>query len=267
MLWDTHTHAFGPPDRYRLISPRPYDPPAVTAADAMAMARSGGLDAVVWVHPSVYGMDNSATLDALAAYPETSRAVIALPTDTDQAALDRLHAAGVRGLRINLLAKGGTTLAALAAMDGEMRRLGWHVSAYLDAADAMTLDRLCEAVSVPVVLDHFGSIGKGSTASVTDPASWLAMLRWMHAGRVWVKISAPYSVAGDAPDYDSLLPLLRAMGQTAADQMIFASNWPHTGQAVRPDTRDMRNCLSRLLQLAGLDPMAVTVTNAQRLYA
>ncbi len=267
MLWDTHTHAFGSPDRYRLIAPRPYDPPAVTAADAMAMARSGGLDAVVWVHPSVYGMDNSATLDALSAYPENSRAVIALPDDTSPEALDRLHAAGVRGLRINLLAKGGTTLEALAATDGEMRRVGWHVSAYLDASDSRLLDRLCEAVSVPVVLDHFGSIGKGSNALAVDPAQWTAMLRWMRQGRVWVKVSAPYSVANDAPEYDSLLPQLRAMAGAGSDQLIFASNWPHTGQPRRPDTGEMRACLSRLMQQAGIDPNAVLGVNANRLYA
>ena len=123
------------------------------------------------------------------------------------------------------------------------------------------------AVSVPVVLDHFGSIGKGSAASAADPVHWAAMLGWVRQGRAWVKLSAPYSVAQDAPDYASLLPLMRALADAGRDRLIFASNWPHTGQAHRPDTAQMRAVMEALMRAAGLDPRAVVGHNAEQLYA
>lgn len=264
MTWDTHTHAFGPPERYPLAPVRGYDPPPVVARDALDQALAAGLDGVVWMHASIYGFDNRSTLEALAQFPAQSRAVIMPPASVDPAELDALHAAGVRGLRLNILSPGGNTLDSVLPFADEMQRLGWHVAAHIDASDEAMLDTVCNAFAVPVLIEHFGMLGK---ARAVQPQSWGPMLRWMRAGRLWNKIAAPYHSAIDGPAYASLLPLTRAMAEAGADQLVFASNWPHIGQPTSPSTQDMRQILTPLMRESGLNPDDVLGTNAHRLYA
>ncbi|WP_432444913.1 amidohydrolase family protein, partial [Salmonella enterica] len=63
------------------------------------------------VQPSAYGFDNRVTLAGLAALGNTARAVAVLPTDIADTDLERLHAAGVRGIRFNLIQPGPLSLA------------------------------------------------------------------------------------------------------------------------------------------------------------
>lgn len=262
--WDTHTHAFGPVERFPPSVERGYDPPPVRSQDAIDQGLAAGLDGLVWVHASIYGFDNRVTFAALAEHKDRSRAIVMPPETVDPAELDRWHASGVRGLRLNLLSKGGNGLSTLLPFGSEMKRLGWHVAAFMDCGDAAALDALCGAFEVPVLVEHFGNMGK---KRAVEPENWAPMLRWMRAGRLWCKLSAPYHSADDSPDYHSLLPLLRAMAEAGADQLVCGSNWPHIGHPAAPSTSDMRAVLDRLAHSAGLDPQALWAANADRLYA
>src|SRR3954447_10052412 len=62
---DTHVHVVGDPERFPMSPERDYTPPPATAAGLNAMLRSLGVDRVVIVAPTVYGTDNSATIDAV----------------------------------------------------------------------------------------------------------------------------------------------------------------------------------------------------------
>ena len=76
---DCHTHVFV--DGYPMIPGRGYNPPQSTLDDMLAMHAKLGIDRVVFTQPSVYGTDNSAILDAVAAIPERARAVVAVGAD------------------------------------------------------------------------------------------------------------------------------------------------------------------------------------------
>jgi predicted TIM-barrel fold metal-dependent hydrolase len=74
------------------------------------MLDRAGLSRCVLVHASANGFDNSAVLDAVAHNPTRLLAVAVVPEDTGDTELERLHSAGVRGLRFTMLAvDGGTT--------------------------------------------------------------------------------------------------------------------------------------------------------------
>src|ERR1700736_2383980 len=62
---DTHVHVFE--KRYPLSPARGYNPPDSTLADLKALHATLGIDRVVFTQPSVYGTDNSAVLDGMAA--------------------------------------------------------------------------------------------------------------------------------------------------------------------------------------------------------
>ncbi|MCX7154531.1 MAG: amidohydrolase family protein [Proteobacteria bacterium] len=100
---DVHAHVCGAQSRYPLIAERIYTPPEATPADYPHMLEALGIERGVLVQPSIYGTDNRAMLDALALDTGRLRGVAVVPFDVAQAELERLHAAGVRGLRANIV--------------------------------------------------------------------------------------------------------------------------------------------------------------------
>src|SRR5450432_726719 len=77
---DTHVHIFEA--RYRLSPSRGYNPPDSTLADLKHLHATLGIDRVVFTQPSVYGVDNSAILNGVAALntetADRARAVVAI---------------------------------------------------------------------------------------------------------------------------------------------------------------------------------------------
>ena len=110
---DTHVHVFEP--RYPLSPGRGYNPPTSTLADLKYLHATLGIERVVFTQPSVYGTDNSAILDAMAALnaekPNRARSVVALSMEISESELAGLDAAGVRGVRLNTDNKGGMPIA------------------------------------------------------------------------------------------------------------------------------------------------------------
>src|SRR5437868_15526956 len=100
---DTHVHVFEP--GYALSPGRGYNPPPSTLADLKHLHATLGIERVVFTQPSVYGTDNSAILDAMAALnaakPNRARSVVALGMKVTDRHLAALDAAGVRGVRLN----------------------------------------------------------------------------------------------------------------------------------------------------------------------
>src|SRR5438874_1216516 len=62
---DCHVHIFGDPQRYPFFAGRVYTPETATVQELRALHEALHIDRVVIVQPSVYGTDNSCTLDAV----------------------------------------------------------------------------------------------------------------------------------------------------------------------------------------------------------
>lgn len=73
-------HIFGPPARFPLARERRYTPPEASLEALLALHERLGLERVLIVQPSVYGTDNSCTLDALRRLGPRARGVAV--TDT-----------------------------------------------------------------------------------------------------------------------------------------------------------------------------------------
>src|ERR687895_479341 len=96
---DTHVHVFEP--GYTLSPARGYNPPDSTLADLKHLHATLGIERVVFTQPSVYGIDNSAILNAMRALneetPNRARSVIAVDMKKSDADITALDVAGVRG--------------------------------------------------------------------------------------------------------------------------------------------------------------------------
>jgi len=100
---DTHAHIFGPQDRYPLIKDRAYTPPEASLHQYQNLLSTLGVTRAVIVQPSIYGTDNRATLDAVAAGGTDYRAVIVVDDDCSAADLQHYKERGAQGARVNML--------------------------------------------------------------------------------------------------------------------------------------------------------------------
>jgi predicted TIM-barrel fold metal-dependent hydrolase len=239
---DTHVHVFEA--GYPLSPDRGYNPPHSTLADLKHLHATLGVDRVVFTQPSVYGTDNSAILDAMAALnaetPNRARAVVAITMDIADAELARLDAAGVRGVRLNTDNKGGMPIALdqIGELEARIRPFGWHIEWLFPGKDIVALMPVFARQTVPLSIGHFAY--QAATAGVAAPG-FQALLELMRRGNTWMKISGANRVsATDLPPYDDVKPLAAALIEAAPDRIMWGTDWPHPNKyIVNPNDGDL----------------------------
>lgn len=230
---DTHVHVLDPA-RFPFTADRRYTPGPATTDALQQVHRRLGFQRVVLVQNSVYGSDHRCLLDALARLgPGRARGVTTIGATTTDAEIAELDRAGVRGARLNLeVGKSRDASAATQAMRDVVARIPatWHlhVNAGLTVLAAMT-DSLA-ALPNQAVLDHFAHMQ--ASGGVRQPGA-AAVLDLLRSRKAIVKLSAPYQVS-KRPSYDDVGAIARVLVETAPDQVIWGSDWPHTGGAGRP---------------------------------
>ena len=91
---DCHTHVFGDPRRFAFTAARAYTPEQASVEEMRALHRALHIDRVVIVQPSVYGTDNSCTLDGIKRLGSRARGVAVIDQQTTAAALVEMNRAG-----------------------------------------------------------------------------------------------------------------------------------------------------------------------------
>jgi len=201
------------------------------------MHRALHISRVVIVQPSVYGTDNSCTLDAMKQYGSGARGIAVLPSAISSTTLDNMERAGIRGVRINLGTTGDTNLAdarhRLEFAIEEIQGRKWHVQVYAALPVVAALSDLILASPIPVVFDHFG--GAKGAAGLQQPG-FDKLLQLVRSGKGYVKISGAYRASGNAPDYPDMAPLARALIAANPQRILWGSDWPHpdTGSGRKP---------------------------------
>jgi predicted TIM-barrel fold metal-dependent hydrolase len=255
---DCHTHVFGPHARFPLASDRLYTPGPALVEDLEALHRALSIDRVVVVHPSVYGTDNACTVDALRRLGKRARGVAVIDRGVSDAALADMHAAGVRGVRVNLETYGRHDPAAarrqLVEAAARVAPLGWHVQTYTNLAMIAALHDTIRTLPTTLVVDHFG---RAQAASGCGQPNFDTLLGLLRSGKVYVKISAAYRIS-QQPDYADAAALARALIAANPDRVVWGTDWPHPGAARRDPAviepfrpEDDGAALNRLAQWAG----------------
>lgn len=225
---DVHAHVFGPASRYPYSPARGYTPPDASLDSYLAMHRVLGIERGVLTQPSVYGTDNSAMLDAVAGQPQRLRAVIAVDGDVTDAGLERFHAAGARGVRVNMVDKGGMpfdSMAQVRRFSERLAPLGWHLEVLIHVNEFDDLDAVFGGFAVDVVVGHLGYVPAGAGI---QGAGFQGLLKLMADGRCWTKVSGSYRVTGlDRPPYGDVAPFARALIAANPERVLWGTDWPH----------------------------------------
>jgi predicted TIM-barrel fold metal-dependent hydrolase len=275
---DCHTHVFGPAKRYPLSDQRVYTPDDASIASLLALQQALKMDRVVIVHPSPYGADNRCSVDAVRQLGSRARGVMVIDADTSDRELQEMHAAGVRGVRVNLETGGvhdpGQAGALLRQAAARVAPLGWHVQTYTTLAVIAALADTIAALPVTLVIDHFG---RAEAARGIAQPGFAALLGLVASGKAYVKLSAPHRL-GTTPDDGATAELARALIAANPERMLWASDWPHpNGQkrgvkdrdAIEPFAPiDDGRALNRFAGWAGSAEMIrrILVDNPARLY-
>lgn len=221
---DCHLHIFGPQDRYPYTAQRAYTPPEASLSAYNKLSSSLGLDRMVIVQPSVYGKDNSCTLDMVAeAGPDRARAVAVIDVSFTESQLKEMNERGVRGIRVNALTPAGVPLDQIKTLAERIAPLGWHMQFWISGTQLVALADDIAALPVPVVFDHMGQFdvegGVGHPQITT-------LLRLLKSDQCWVKLCG-YRVSKKGPPYDDIREPVAAMIATAPTRCVWGTDWPH----------------------------------------
>ncbi|MCK0195856.1 amidohydrolase family protein [Ancylobacter sp. 6x-1] len=230
---DCHMHAYGPSDRYPPAPDSPFPPVAGGDIESYRRARDRlGLARAVVVQPSVYGFDNRATLDAMAALGEGARGVAVVPPEVSEDELDRLTKLGVRSIRFFMIGGGALGWDALETLAAKTAAFGWHVQMQMDGRLLHEAEHRLAALPGGLVIDHNG---KFLEPVGTDHPGFAALLRLIEAGRTFVKTSGVYETSRlGPPDYADVARLARTLIAEAPERCLFATNWPHPSKPGNP---------------------------------
>jgi predicted TIM-barrel fold metal-dependent hydrolase len=225
---DCHTHIHGDPEQYPFFAGRTYTPELASPEMMAALHEALRIERVVIVTPSVYGTDNTSTLQGVKARGDNARGIAVIDEETPESVLDALGQAGFRGIRLNL-ATGGTTDPAvgrqrLKAAIERVKDRNWHVQMFTNLAMIRAIKDLVADSPVPVVFDHFG--GAEAKLGAAQPG-FVDLLQLIKSGKAYVKISGAYRASDLAPYYGDVAPLARALIAVNPDRVVWGTDWPH----------------------------------------
>ena len=230
---DCHVHVFGDPKKYPFVASRTYTPEVASADELRQMLSALRLERVVIVQPSVYGTDNTCTLDGMRALGDRARGVAVIDDKTTDVQLDAMGKAGIRGIRLNLATAGiSDPSAARQRFDNAVARVrnrGWHIqfNTQLSVIEALSPQFL--ASPVPLVIDHFG--GATSARGLEQPG-FGALVNLVTSGKAYVKISGSADSVSTQPDLADVAPLARALVAANPQRILWGTNWPHPGSTL-----------------------------------
>ncbi len=232
-----------------------------------------GLARNVIVQATCHGKDNGALVDALRAAGGRARGVAAVGAEVTRDELDRLHSAGVRGVRFNFVKRLVDTVPTrtLEIIAGKIAPLGWHVVLYFKAEDLPGLAEFFRSLPVPIVVDH---LGRPDVAKDPDGPEFTGFLDFAARSGAWVKVSCPErlsktgppAVDGERHAYADVVPFARRAVEAFPDRVLWGTDWPHpnlTGHM--PDDGLLLDHVPRIAVTAE-QRQALLVDNPMRLY-
>lgn len=239
---DCHFHIYDL-HKYPLEQTSPVSPPLATWDDYLALRAHLGIGRGVIVQAMGYGFDNRCTLEALDASRGTARAIISMPHEASDTDLRELDARGVRGIRFQMVPNSGNIMEwdELAPISARIAPLGWTINLQLDGRRLPEYEALIAAQPSRIVIDH---VGKFLEPVGADHPAFASLKRLLDTGNVWVKLSAMYETSKTgAPGYEDVGSLAEVLVREYPERCLWASNWPHPGQQVRPDDKSLLGLL------------------------
>lgn len=227
---DTHAHLFGPSTRYAYGLNRSYTPPDASRQQYVNLLSTLGFQRAVLVQPSVYGTDNGLMCDVLSTPAQSVegiewRGVAVLDSSVTDAELDRLDKLGVRGVRLNMLFRGGIDFDTVSTLAMRIEPLGWHLQFLVDINSFENFASRLSKLPVDIVIDHMGHFPAKLGPKLPAFADLVALLK---EGRSWVKLTGPNRISTcDSTPFNDVEAIACKLIDSAPQRLVFGTDWPH----------------------------------------
>lgn len=262
---DCHIHVYDA--QFPAVPGATLSPPDASVAQYRALQARLGTSRAVLVTPSTYGSDNRSMLAGLAAMGDQARGVAVIDGNESDSALQALHHAGVRGVRLNLSRGVVGSVDQIAPIASRIAQWGWHLQLLMPPDQLAQQAEILTRLPVQIVFDHMARLQPGQ--AFNHPAHAL-VLRLLREGRAWVKLSGGYIVSGNGRTEDPAIdPLARSYIQAAPDRVLWGSDWPHaTASAGLHPMPDDAQQIDRLAHWAQDNKVfeQILVRNPEQLY-
>lgn len=264
---DCHAHIIDPA-RFPFAGARGYKPrpdESGTCEEFCVVLDRHGVGHALLVQLSGYGTDNAAILDAVKTSRNRFKAIAVIDPAASDRTLEDLAAAGVVGVRFNLVSYEPEALSRPDAprLLQRLKALGWFAQVYADDAQWPLAAAVLKRSGIRVLVDHFGV---RDIAGGIGHAGFQSVLALGREGSATVKFSSPFRVSREPTGFHDLDPfveqLLTAFGVAGC---IWGSDWPFINVPRRPHYADVMAPLSRWLPDAG-DRERALADNPRRLF-
>lgn len=266
---DAHCHVFGPAAVFPYAPERRYTPCDAPKEKLFALRDHLGFSRNVIVQATCHGRDNRALVDALANSDDRARGVATVGPDVEDAELQALHKAGVRGVRFNFVRRlvGEAKEEVYLRTSEKIGKLGWHIVVYFEADDLERLEPfIAQLPSDVIVVDHMGRPDVAKGVDHPDFQRYVALMA--NDTRIWSKVSCPerLSVDGPATEYADVVPFARTLVDRFPDRVLWGTDWPHPNmKSHMPDDGMLVDVIPRIATDAAKQ-QALLVDNPMRLY-
>lgn len=232
---DSHCHVFGPGSQFPYALERKYTPCDASQAELFALRDHLGFTRNVIVQATCHGADNSALVEACKASEGRARGIATVKRSVTDQELQRLHDAGIRGVRFNFVKRlvDFTPKDELEEIASRIAKLGWQTVIYFEAEDLPELWDFFSGLPTPVIIDHMGrpEVGK----SVDGPEFTLFRKFVREHPNVYVKVtcperltvSGPLALNGERNAYLDVVPFARTIVDEFPDRVLWGTDWPH----------------------------------------
>ena len=214
---------------------RKYTPCDASKQQLFALRDHLGFERNVIVQATCHGADNRALVDALQSAGKLARGVATVKRDISHEELQRLHEAGVRGVRFNFVKRlvDFTPKEELLEIADKIAPLGWHIVVYFEAVDLPELWDFFTHLPTTVVVDH---MGRPDVSKPVDGEEFELFVKLMaEHPNIWSKLSCPERLSltgpkalnGEQHAYTDVVPFARRLMQQFPDRVLFGTDWPH----------------------------------------
>ena len=262
---DTHTHIFGPVSKYPYSEDRTYTPPEAPLSRLRALHAKLGVDRGVIVNATVYGRDNRVVIDALGQSNGTYKGVCNIDDTISDVGLQALNDAGMVGCRFTFGYRPGeldTTV--FDRVVDKIKQFNWHVDLLLGRKTLDALAPKLRKLPINFVLDSMGWVV--SPAEGLDGQSFKALIELLRSDeKCWVKIMGFARLSQTGAPYKDVVPFARELIETAPNQVLWGTDWPHPGVKIVPKDADLVDLIPLYAPNAELQGKLL-VENPARLY-
>jgi 2-pyrone-4,6-dicarboxylate lactonase len=271
---DAHCHVFGPGHLFPFAPERKYTPCDASYEQLFTLRDRLGFDKNVIVQATCHGADNSAMVDALSRSTGRARGIATVRRDISDQELERLHAAGVRGVRFNFVKRlvDFTPKEVLLEIAHRIQTLGWHIVIYFEAVDLPELWDFFTALPTNIVVDHMGR--PDVSLPVDGPQFQLFVKLMREHENIWSKVTCPERLSVTGPKalngeqlaYTDVVPFAKYLVENFTDRVLTGTDWPHPNlKDHMPDDGLLVDWIPRIANTEKLQ-QALLVDNPNRLY-